>query len=178
MFRLVAVIGLALLIGGASAQTQFGVRGGVNMSRMADDASDSDYLFGLHGGIYFRGTARWTVQVEMQYSGQGGKFQDLTTGETVVRRLHYLNPSFLIRHEPSETLAVVGGLQLGVLITAEEAGVNISNRFDPMDLGLHFGLDYNFTDRLSGSSRFLQSLRNIGNQVVQVSIGFTIQERP
>lgn len=174
---LLVLSGLTMFLGKATAQTQFGVRAGVNMSRMADKASDSEYLFGMHGGIYFRGTDPWTVQVEMQYSGQGGTFRDLSTGQTVEKRLHYLNPSLLARYSPSESISFLGGVQLGVLIVARTSSSNISDDYDPMDLGLHFGVDYNFSKRWSGSSRFLQSLRNVGNQVIQVSIGYTIQER-
>jgi Outer membrane protein beta-barrel domain len=117
-----------------------------------------------------------TVQVELLYSGQGGTFHDLTTGETSERRLHYLNPAFLLRYTPSESYSLLGGLHLGVLIVAREGSVNISDDYDPMDLGLHLGFEYNVTDRLGFSSRFLQSLRNIGNQVLQVSVVVTIQE--
>jgi hypothetical protein len=147
------------------------------MARMSDKSSESDYLFGFHSGIYFRGVAPVTVQVELLYSGQGGNFRDLATGKTSDRRLHYLNPAFLLRYSPSENYSWLGGLHLGVLIVAREGSVNISDSYDPMDLGLHLGLEYNVTDRLGFSSRFLQSLRNVGNQVLQVGVVFTIQER-
>jgi hypothetical protein len=175
IFRLI-ILSLLLFSCEAQAQFHFGVRGGVNMARMSDRNYESDYLFGFHTGLYFRGVAPVTVQVELLYSGQGGTFRDLTTGETSERRLHYLNPAFLLRYTPSESYSFLGGLHLGVLIVAREGSVNISDSYDPMDLGLHLGFEYNVSRTLGFTTRFLQSLRNIGNQVLQVGVVIAIQE--
>lgn len=148
------------------------------MSRMTNGASQSDYLFGLNAGIFFRGDDPLTFQIEMLYSGQGGSFPDPTTGQVAERRLHYLTPMLLLRYQPIETVGVVGGLQMGVLITAREGNTNISDKYDPLDLGLSIGVDKDFleSDRFNLSFRFFQSLRRINSQVIQFSIGIRIQD--
>jgi hypothetical protein len=166
-----------LVLRNGQAQTEFGFKAGLNMSRMASGSSYSEYIYGLNAGIYFHGTSPVTVQIEMLYSGQGGGFPDLVTGQVVERRLHYLSPILLCRYQPVNTFALVGGLQMGVLINAVEGSKNISDNYDPMDLGLSVGVEYVVLRRVNASLRFSQSLRNIGNQVMQFSFGYTIQVR-
>lgn len=175
LLKVAAILGLTLVLCEVQAQTEFGAKAGLNMSRMASGASHSEYLFGFHAGIYFRGTSRITLQLEMMYSGQGGGFRDPVSGQVVERRLHYLNPTFMLRYQPSKALGIVAGPLVGVLITAKEGSTNISDLYDPMDLGLNIGADYEFEPRFFASFRFYQSMRKIDNQVFQVSIGYRIQ---
>lgn len=177
MIRLLVFASLLLRIYNTQAQTDFGIKAGVNLAMIPDGSSTSKELYGLNAGLYFRGTDPLTVQVEMLYSGQGGSFYDVVTGQTTDRRLHYLNGTLLLRYMPTETVGLVVGPQFGILLYAKEGDVNISSQYNPMDLGINVGTDYDVGHAVTCSFRYFHSLRSVKNQVFQISVGYRIQRR-
>jgi len=177
MIRLLVFTSLLLWVCNAQAQTDFGVKAGVNLAMMPAGASTSKELYGLNAGLYFRGTDPLTVQIEMLYSGQGGRFYDVVTGQTADRRLHYLNGTLLLRYMPTETVGLVVGPQFGILLYAKEGEVNISSQYESLDLGINVGTDYDVGHAFTFSFRYFHSLRKVKNQVFQVSVGYRIQRR-
>lgn len=163
-----------------SSKVQFGIKGGLNIANLnfsGTEAPSTKAVPNLNIGAFLEIgiNDKWAFQPELIYSMQGAKFQLIfIEGSTVYDtrntfKLHYLNIPLMMKYSENK-IFFEAGPQIGFLTSAklktEVKGFgsdeqDASEIFKKIDLGLGFGLGYNFTKQLSANFRYNIGLTNI-----------------
>lgn len=148
-----SALAAALLVAPASAQTTFGIKGGLNTAFLSGDSADGlDPRLGFAGGalLRFDVTPAIGVQAEALYSQEGAK-EDAGADQGTYQ-FDYLDIPILVRVGVPISPYADAGLFVGPSI-----GIPLSGRFDSdvndaldldlddamnTDIGLTFGADY------------------------------------
>ena len=127
------------------AQTQFGVKGGLNISDIVmtnyinpDVEADLALKTGLHAGFFVMGTVNERVGMsgELLYSNKGVKAISNIN-------LHYITLPLLVEYRLSKTIYAEIGPELGYMFTATSKYGNASNTYDnKVDLALDAGFRF------------------------------------
>ena len=149
----------------ASAQVQFGVKGGLNIANLNGPGSGgTSSLIGLHiGGLAsIEVSDLFHVQPELVFSTQGAK----APGGTL--DLDYLNIPVLAKYTIVKGLNIEAGPQFGFLLSAkakDNAGnsANVSSSFKSLDLSLALGASYDITKMIGVDVRYNAGLSDISN---------------
>jgi hypothetical protein len=148
------------------AQTvQFGVKAGVNVADLKDEA-DVDYKsrasFNAGALAHIHITRHFALQPEIYYSAQGGKFQGR------VYRYNYLNIPLLLQYMTNGGFRLQTGPQLGVLLSAKDEeesdgeSVDVKHALNDIDFAWSFGAGYLFPGTGLGiDARYNLGLTNI-----------------
>lgn len=187
---------LMLVLGSvtALAQWSYGVRAGANFSTYKSKPLDPKFAVGPHlgGFVTYSVNSIFGLQGELLYSMQGCRYEvsasALNPDEIVMfsRRTHYLNLPVLARFQLGRKFHFLLGPQFGVLLGAEEKGVEggyvrmSGTRL--FDVGLFGGLGYAFNEHLELDIRyvhgFLPAFDYYGaeykllNRNLQLSLGY------
>ncbi len=186
---LVVLVSMMMPAANVQAQTQFGIRGGLNVSNISfDNLPDRGERFGFHAGVFadIPLIADFIqLQPELSYSAKGAAFKFLGDDKT-------LNMDFIDFLLPVAFRLGKIDLQVGpfasYLISTPDYEVFdntdvVIDAFKKTDVGLTAGLSYNFAPMTVGI-RYNQGLVDITNDngrtflgegktaVGQVSIGF------
>ncbi len=146
--------------------SEFGVKGGVNLSYMAiEDADQNNMIVGYHAGLYMKAmlTASVGIQPELLYSKIGGKATydadflgiDLADGETTLN-MHYINIPIKLLFRLSDNVNIQFGPYASYLLNSRvETDAEIlefieidseddidTDEFNPLDYGLTLGLEF------------------------------------
>jgi len=141
MIRLLCIGGLffpAVLF----AQTEFGIKGGLNVSDIVmtnyinpDVEADLALKTGLHGGFFVTGNVNDRIGMagELLYSNKGVKAISNIN-------LHYITLPLLIEYKLSNTILAEIGPELGYMFSATSEYGNASSTYDnKLDLALDAG---------------------------------------
>jgi Outer membrane protein beta-barrel domain len=151
----------------ASAQIQFGVKAGYNLSNITFSpapsgvSSKSDFNAGIVASIPL--IASCSLQPEIMYSGQGASFNDsFATGKL---NYGYLNVPVLFKYQHSSGLFLETGPQVGFLLSAKEtadgqSGDEKSNT-QSVDFAWAFGLGFKLPLGLGIDARYNLGLTNL-----------------
>lgn len=171
----------------ANAQTEFGLRGGLNMSNIiGDNVEDNNDYYSFHIGFFtsIKITDNLSIQPEIQYSSQGadyetvfseGIYESITEGEL---RFQYLNLPVMVKFNVFKGLFIEVGPQAGYLAyskhlinyTEKENGDitsrgrvqnNLRKLTNEIDYGVVGGLGYQFKDGLFLEARYYYGLNDI-----------------
>lgn len=192
MFRFLCLI-LMLLPAAGRAQTDLGIKGGLNISDVVmtnfinpDVESDLSLKLGLHAGIFINGKVneRMGMAAELLYSNKGVK------GITNIH-LHYITVPLLFQYQLSEAIWAEIGPEPGYLFSARSDLGNVSNTYNnKFDLALDGGFRLN-TAKLIFGVRYcvglfsvqepFETFRSQGkeqikyqNRVLQFSVGYKL----
>jgi opacity protein-like surface antigen len=184
-----------------SSKAQFGIKGGLNIANLnfsGTGAPSTKAVPNLNIGTFVEIgiNDKWAFQPELIYSMQGAKFQLIyVEGSTVYDtrntfKLHYLNIPLMMKYAENK-IFFEAGPQIGFLMSAklktEVEGFGSDEQdakeiFKKIDLGLGFGLGYNFTQQLSANFRYNFGLTNIAetesddekvkNSVIVLSVAY------
>ena len=184
---LVAVIAISSFVG-VNAQTSFGAKAGLNVANLSGDITDNKALIGFNVGVFAEITLAdsFFLQPELVYSGQGTDtdvplFGFDFFGVTESYNLNYINIPIMFKYDVANRFYLEAGPQIGFLVSAEYAGVDIKDDFETTDFGANFGLSYGFTEKLFGQARYKIGLSNIAkdsggdkisNTVLSFSLGY------
>jgi Outer membrane protein beta-barrel domain len=138
------------------AQVQFGIKAGLNIASLSlsSDLSGSgesvksktDFNAGVLASIPLFNS--FTLQPEINYSGQGAKGSDGTTTSTL--NYDYINIPVLFKFNHSSGLFAETGPQIGFLISAnaktDGQSEDIKNETSSTDFSWCFGLGYKITE--------------------------------
>lgn len=194
---------LALVFGFTYSQnTQFGIKGGMNVATQTSTESElvdlkTSSLIGFHigGFVEFKLSDKFSVQPELLYSAQGGKYSvvlrqtndpDLNTNAEVVTNLSYINIPVMFKYYVIEKLSLEAGPQIGILISSKEKitqpGSSYSSNndnFEPIDFGLNLGAGYDITENISAGVRYNLGFYDVEkgdietkNNVLSLSVGY------
>jgi hypothetical protein len=193
--RLLTLVVLVALCYSASAQIEFGVKGGLNLSDVViNNFSNPDLepayqiKAGFHTGVYFsvEGDNAFGLAAELLYSNKGVKAINNIN-------LHYVNVPLLLRYHFHDGFFVEAGPEIGYLVNANSKYGNLNNTWDnKLDLGLDAGIQYRpgkvqFGLRLNAG--FTSVIRNTGsgangervrylNRVAQFFIAVPLRQLP
>lgn len=183
----------------SAQEVSFGAKAGLNIANLSGDIEDTESLMGFHVGAFaeIQFSERFSFQPELLYSMQGAKTEESEMGATMESKLKlgYLNVPLMFKFYAAESFFIEAGPQVGFLMSAKAdwemsgGGVNLSgdedvkDEYKSIDVGLNFGLGYNFTENLSVGARYNLGLSNIAdvedsddfkmnNSVIQVSVGY------
>jgi hypothetical protein len=149
VFLLVGVIGVA---GTASAQSSWGVKGGVNFATIDSDVENNpqDYRIGVAAGGYFNWplAARLSFQPEVLYSQQGSALSE--GGVDAKIKFDYIAVPLLLRYRltsSSHPVFVAGGPSIAFNVKAKSSAtiggatteIDISDVVESYDFGVAVG---------------------------------------
>ena len=153
----------------ASAQVQFGVKAGYNLSNVSlsgnssgvSVSSKSDFSAGLLASVTL--FSSFTLQPEVLYSGQGANASE--SGMTATLNYGYLNVPVLFKYQHSSGLFAETGPQIGFLLSAKEKadGQTVDTKSDTQstDFSWAFGLGYKLPFGLGIDARYNLGLTNL-----------------
>jgi hypothetical protein len=147
--KLLLALFAAVAFTAANAQIQFGVKAGPNFTTFTgSDASGAKFLVSFHGGAFVKipFNDQFSLQPEVQYSGQGAKGTDQTTNTSFTAHNNYLQIPMMFTFTHSSGLILQTGPQLGFLLSAKESasGVSIDTKqyYKSVDFGWGTGIGY------------------------------------
>lgn len=188
-----AVLIWFLLPGCALAQTELGIKGGLNISDIVitnyinpDVESDFQLKLGLHAGFFVTGmlNERLGMAAELLYSDKGVKANSGI-------HLHYITLPLLVQYQLTNHIFAEAGAELAYMFSSTSEYGNVSNTYNQkFDLGLDGGFRYNapklvFTLRYCvGVFSVTEPVETMGssgvekikyqNRVLQLSLGYKL----
>ncbi|WP_121666697.1 porin family protein [Mesonia aquimarina] len=169
--------------------TQFGFKGGINISTISGLPSNNFYTLktynGFYGGFLLQIDLNnyFSIQPEIYYSQQGFELRN-NDSSRIIYRVDYLQLPVLLKAYIIGGLNVQLGPQLGLKLSEEINGTKQSifsekdKYFEKTDIGFIFGLEYNFDKTFLLNVRYIPSITEIQegteirNSVFQIGVGF------
>lgn len=137
----------------AAQDWRFGIKGGINFSNInIDGRSDPDGKVGVHLGVFgntpINADENLFVQPELLFSLQGPEDGNLT----------YINLPVVLKYYIVEQFSIHGGLQLGVLVAAED---DADENLTTVDLGVPLGAEFNVNEDFALGLRYVVGATDI-----------------
>lgn len=179
----------------AQAQLSYGVRAGLNVSKISFSNDDFKTKFqpGFSAGLYGKYALNKTmsVQVETFFSREGTKEQRVSSGTKGNINKSYVQIPVLFQYKFVKGLYAEAGPQFGILVASKEKYGNGNNdikaNYKPVDIRVPIGVGYDLNDMIKGLSvdlRYSFSLSkinkvavgggNLKNQVIGLSAFYNI----
>ena len=192
-FKINVAIVLLTFFGGlysTSAQTtDFGVKGGYNLSNLSTDLSGMKDKSGFHiGGLLeYKISDKFSIQPELLYSVEGGKYsfsysESNEDGDFVFKAkenvtLGFINLPVTAKYYLKDRFSIEAGIQLGYLvsaksdydffmdldgdITSDSGEQNIKDDVKSFNTSLNFGLGYELKNKMFFQARYNLGLTNL-----------------
>lgn len=140
-----------------NGQTVLGVKGGVSVADLADDAHKA--RVSGHGGVYVNRVLNryWSLQPEVLFSGEGQRY---FYGVERVSAKNFIQIPLMVQFNPITQLYVEVGPQLGLLISAEDKVVRGAEHRDEKanvstaQFAVATGLGFKATDYVTVYGRY------------------------
>ena len=179
------VLGAAIAMSSLTFAQQFGVKGGMNVSSLSNDAtlSDQSSKIGFNAGVFMNAplAENFSIQPEVLYNDLGSKVTRSTTigGNTYSadysRNLGYISVPVMFQYNATPGFYLEAGPQFGFLVSANDkyksstnGNTNNSNivgldkdAFNTFDFGLGLGAGYYFTPNIGLTARYVAGLTDI-----------------
>lgn len=173
-FKLVMVCMLVMGYEMASAQTAFGLKGGVNLTTLKLDDPDASYdsRTGFHAGVFLRGRFdKVGIQPEVLLFTQRGE-GDFALGRAE-ESFTYLSVPVILKFYPIGGLNLQAGPQFGFLVDGErkyESALgtfkrDIKDSYESSDISVSLGGGYDFGFGLGLDVRYNIGVKDINNEV-------------
>lgn len=192
MLRAIFIL-LLFLPSGSFAQTEYGIKGGLNLSDIVmtnyinpDVESDLNLKLGLHAGVFLNGMVneKLGMAAELLYSDKGVKANSNI-------HLHYITIPLILQYQLADNIFAEVGPELGYLFSARSKHGNVSNTYhNKFDLSLDGGFRFNAPGLIfgirycAGLFSVREPIETIGvsgnekikyqNRVLQLSVGMKI----
>lgn len=174
-----------------SQNSGLGVKLGGNFSYLASEAvAQNEFLFGVHGGVYFPilVRTRLEVQPEILFSMQGGGYQ--FSNSITEERLNYLSIPIAAKIYFSNWFNIQVGPQFSYLLNArseynDTEAIDVSDDYFSHDISFLLGLGYDDHRGLDITLRYLLGMTTLlreddiiypRNRVVQLSLGYRLAQ--
>ena len=173
----------------AQGEVHFGAKAGVNVASIGGDAYlgggfgsfGSRVSFHVGGLVEVPITEKISVQPEVLYSSQGSNWDFTGAGDI---KLDYINFPIMGKYHIIEGLSGELGPVIGVLIKADQSGVDVKDSYKSTDIAIGIGATYRLPMGVFFSLRYNKGITDINdisgytysnqNNVFQVSAGFSI----
>lgn len=178
-------LGAAIAMSSLTFAQQFGVKGGMNVSSLSDDAtlSDQESKIGFNAGVFMNAplAENFSIQPEVLYNDLGSKVTRSTeiSGNTYSadysRNLGYISVPVMFQYNATPGFYLEAGPQFGFLVSAKDKFKNSTNgstdnativaldkdNFNTFDFGIGLGAGYYFTPNLGLTARYTAGLSDI-----------------
>jgi hypothetical protein len=161
-----AMVMMILTAVSVHAQTNFGVKGGLNLYNLSDDSDDnSDMKAGIHLGIlaHIHMSDNFALQPELTYSMQGAKSE--FDGDKTTINLNYINVPLLFQYMFDNGFRLQAGPQVGILTSAKLKVGNetedVKDGFNSLDFSLPLGVGYISPSGFGVDARYNIGLSNV-----------------
>ncbi|WP_313500801.1 porin family protein [Kaistella carnis] len=178
-------LGAAIAMSSLTFAQQFGVKGGMNVSSLSDDAtlSDQESKIGFNAGVFMNAplAENFSIQPEVLYNDLGSKVTRSTEilGNTYSadysRNLGYISVPVMFQYNATPGFYLEAGPQFGFLVSAKDKFKNSTNgstdnasivaldkdNFNTFDFGIGLGAGYYFTPNLGLTARYTAGLSDI-----------------
>lgn len=165
-----------------NAQVSYGIKSGVNLSKIREKNIDYDFKTGFYAGGFanIKFAEKFAFQPEILFSMQGAKIdnhpiqslgengQVITDGYMEIdHQLYYLHIPLMVKYYFLEKLNFEFGPQIGFVLKNEmtskskEFGELKGEPDSNIDLGINIGLEYNFYKGLAAGVRYNTGLTDI-----------------
>ena len=175
-------LGAAIAMSSLTFAQQFGVKGGMNVSSLSDDAtlSDQESKIGFNAGVFVNAplAENFSIQPEVLYNDLGSKVTRSTEilGNTYSadysRNLGYISVPVMFQYNATPGFYLEAGPQFGFLVSAKDKFKNSTNgstdnativaldkdNFNTFDFGIGLGAGYYFTPNLGLTARYTAGL--------------------
>lgn len=142
-----------------SQRSQFGIKGGVNISSIDWDISNTNFdnRIGFHIGLldHIHLAPQWAIQPEIQYSTEGGK-QTVPSGE-YTWKTDYVNIPVMIQYMFNNGFRLEAGPQLGLMVSSDDN----DDIFKSTNVGIGAGLNYLTHSGVGIGARYIHGLSKI-----------------
>jgi hypothetical protein len=158
---------------------EFGAKAGLNVSNVTDSYyGDMSSRAGLNAGvlIHIPLERSWSLQPEIYYSGEGGKYYTDYEHQLVLK---YINVPLLFQYHVNRNVFLQTGPQAGFLTRAKdlignfETGNYFTPDFKNVDFAWVFGLGFVSSSGLGIDARYnagLSNINNIGGNVMRNNV--------
>jgi len=156
-----------------NVNTEFGVKGGLNMSNLyTDDADDENVLFGFNAGVYATLPVSdfVAIQPELLFTTRGSKleYNNALAQGNVKLKLNYIELPLLVRVNITKNFNIHAGGYASYMVSAKSTGdgdFEFENQYDTgdfnkFDAGLAGGIGVDFSP-LSVGLRYNYGLTTI-----------------
>lgn len=173
------VLGAALAVSSLTFAQQFGIKGGMNVSSLSNDAGleDSSSKIGFNAGVFLNAplAANFSIQPEVLYNNLGSKVtltdfdinNDNYTAE-YARHLDYISVPVMFQYNATPSFYLEAGPQFSFLLDARDKYKSTKNgsttdsdtrdlnkdAFNTFDFGLGLGAGYWITPKLGINARY------------------------
>ena len=152
----------------AQERPKWGLKGGLNVSKLNfDNGTNADWRTGFHAGLlsHIHLTPSFSLQPEVYYSSQGGKFP--YNNNTMNLNLGYINIPVLLQYNFRNGFRLQGGPQVGFLVSSSdkvndvEQNVYTTNNLNSVDVSIPLGLSYLGYSGFGVDARYNIGLTNV-----------------
>lgn len=178
-------LGAAIAMSSLTFAQQFGIKAGMNVSSLSDDAtlSDQESKIGFNAGVFMNAplAENFSIQPEVLYNDLGSKVTRSTEilGNTYSadysRNLGYISVPVMFQYNATPGFYLEAGPQFGFLVSAKDKFKNSTNgstdnativaldkdNFNTFDFGIGLGAGYYFTPNLGLTARYTAGLSDI-----------------
>lgn len=188
-----------------NAQVSYGIKSGVNLSKIREKNIDYDFKTGFYAGGFanVKFAEKFAFQPEVLFSMQGAKIDDhpiqslgengqvITDGYMEIdHKIYYLHIPLMVKYYFLEKLNFEFGPQIGFVLkneitTKSEVFGEISGEPDSnIDLGVNIGLEYNVYQGLGVGVRYNTGLTKIvkdsehknSNSVISLGLSYSFKQ--
>ena len=119
LLALLCIVGSTSLKAQSGIHGNFGVKAGVQASKLGQESFNWDSKYRWHSGIFFHLhlSKHFAVQPELMYSAQGA--EHITTTTETQLELNYLNLPIIFQYMTGSGFRFQAGPQIGILLKAD-----------------------------------------------------------
>ncbi len=165
---------------------QFGIKAGMNVSSLSDDASLSDQgsKIGFNAGVFMNApiAENFSIQPELLYNNLGSKVTltrtevgDTTYRTEYARHLDYITLPVMFQYNATPAFYLEAGPEFGLMVSAKDKLKSTENgstqgsavsdlnkdNFNSFNFGIGLGAGYYFTPQIGLTARYVAGLSDI-----------------
>lgn len=167
MKKMVLSAAVALLaITGLQAQTSFGLKAGLNVSKLTGSNFDNQKvksLFGANGGVFASIPAgkNFSVQPELSFSMEGAQEEN----SNAKLKVNFINLPVMLKYRTESGFFVEAGPQVGYLASAKADGngatIDFKDQLQSFNFSAGAGLGYQLDKSIGVGARYMFGLSDI-----------------
>jgi len=143
---------------------EFGIKAGTNVSNFTDANFPTDPLIGFNAGatVAYKFTNNFMVQEDFLFSTQGAKIKGGSLGDQDLK-LYYMSVPFLLKYRTNGGFYVEAGMQAGIKIKEDVAGINTNNFANRVDVGAAGGIGYQTKMGIGIGARYIYGVSKVSD---------------